>query len=419
MPSTLPGSSSPPSAFAARWRALSSSFALLAAGLTLAGCEGGDAKPAPAPPPAPSIGVVVAAPQRVGIVTELPGRLEPRRIAQVRARVAGVLQTRLFREGSDVKAGQTLFRIEAAPYQAAVQSAEANLARAEANAAAARVLAQRYAPLVEANAVSRQDYANAVAGQKAADAEIAASRAALATARINLGYATVTAPIGGRIGRALVTEGALVGQGDATELAVIQQIDPLYLNFTQPASDVFRLRREMAEGRLARASGDEAASVQVVLDDGSVYPQAGRLLFSDLTVETTTGQILLRAEVPNPRGELLPGMYVRVRISQAEANDAILVPQQAVTRTQQGDTLMVVAPDRTVATRQVTLSGARGNQWVVLAGLKAGEQVVVDGFQKLQMMPPGPKVNPVPWTPLPPGRAAGGGMAPASAAASR
>lgn len=419
MPSTLPGSSSPPSAVAARWRALSSSFALLAAGLALAGCDGGDAKPAPAPPPAPSIGIVVAAPQRVGIVTELPGRLEPTRIAQVRARVAGVLQKRLFREGSDVKAGQTLFRIDPAPYEAAVQSAEANLARAEANAAAARVLAQRYAPLVEANAVSRQDYANAVAGQKAADAEIAASRAALATARINLGYATVTAPIGGRIGRALVTEGALVGQGDATELAVIQQIDPLYLNFTQPASDVFRLRRAMAEGRLARASGDEAASVQVVLDDGSVYPQAGRLLFSDLTVETTTGQILLRAEVPNPHGELLPGMYVRVRISQAEANDAILVPQQAVTRTQQSDTLMVVAPDRTVATREVTLSGARGNQWVVLAGLKAGEQVVVDGFQKLQMLPPGTKVNPVPWQPLPTGRAAHGGMAPASAAASR
>ena len=264
----------------------------------------------------------------------------------------------------------------------------------------AKALADRYTPLVEANAVSKQEYANAVASLKAAEADVAVGRAALQTSKINLGYASVTAPISGRIGRALVTEGALVGQGDATQLAIVQQIDPIYVNFTQSASDVLRLRRAMEAGQFKRANGADSASVRIVLEDGSEYKLPGRLLFSDLTVESTTGQVMLRAEVPNPNGELLPGLYVRVRIEQAKAANAITVPQQAVTRTQQGDTLMVVGADGKVTQRSVKISAAQNNRWIVLEGLKAGEQVMVDGFQKLQMMPPGTPVKPVPWQEL-------------------
>jgi membrane fusion protein (multidrug efflux system) len=364
-------------------------------------------------PPPPEVGVVVATPTNVGLVTELPGRLEASRISQVRARAAGILLERTFKEGSDVKAGQLLFRIDPAPYAAAQRSAEASLTRAEANAVQAKSLAERYKPLVAANAVSKQEYDNAVAAQKTAEADVGVSRAALQTARINVGYAAVTAPISGRIGRALVTEGALVGQSDATELAVIQQIDPMYVNFTQSATDVLKLRRAMEAGQFKRASGASAASVRVVLEDGSEYALPGRLLFSDLTVDSTTGQVTLRAEVPNPKGELLPGLYVRVRVEQAQAADAIVVPQQAVTRTQQGDSLTVVEADGKLSKRNVKISAAQNNQWVVLEGLKAGEQVMVDGFQKLQMMPPGTPVKAVPWKPSAPAATA----APAAAAA--
>ncbi len=370
--------------------------------LALAACGKKDA-PAAGPaagggqPPAPEVGVVVATPGNVGLVTELPGRLEASRVSQVRARAAGILQKRLFREGSDVKAGQALFSIDSAPYAAAAQSAAATLARAEANAAQARALAERYKPLVEANAVSKQEYATAVASAKAAEADVAVGRASVATAKINLGYAAVTAPISGRIGRALVTEGALVGQGDATQLAVIQQINPLYVNFTQSATDVLKLRRAMQDGQFKRADGTEAASIRVVLEDGSEYPMPGKLLFTDLTVDPTSGQVTLRAEVPNPKGDLLPGLYVRVRIEQAQVSNAITVPQQAVTRTQQGDTVSVVDAEGKISKRTVKISAAQNNQWVVLDGLKAGEQVMVDGFQKLQMMPPGTPVKAVPW----------------------
>ncbi|RYZ06560.1 MAG: efflux RND transporter periplasmic adaptor subunit [Comamonadaceae bacterium] len=374
--------------------------------LVLAACGKSEAPAGPAgapgagggaPPPPPEVGVVVATPGDVGLVTELPGRLEASRVSQVRARAAGILQERLFREGSDVKAGQPLFRIDPGPYAAASQSAAASLARAEANAGLAKALAERYKPLVEANAVSKQEYANAVASQKAAEADVAVGRASVATARINLGYATVTAPISGRIGRALVTEGALVGQGDATQLAVIQQINPMYVNFTQSATEVLKLRRAMEGGQFKRAGNGDAASVRIVMEDGSTYAETGRLLFADLSVDPTSGQVTLRAEVPNPRGELLPGLYVRVRIEQAQVSNAITLPQQAVTRTQQGDTITVVAPDGKLAKRNVKISAAQNNQWIVLEGLKAGEQVMVDGFQKLQMMPPGTPVKAVPW----------------------
>ena len=361
--------------------------------------------------PPPEVGVVVATPGEVGLVTELPGRLEASRVAQVRARAAGILQKRLFREGSDVKAGQPLFAIDAAPYAAALQSAEATLARAQANLTQAAALAERYKPLLAANAVSQQEYANAVAAHKQAEADVAAGKAAVQTGRINLNYASVTAPISGRIGRALVTEGALVGQGEATQLAVIQQIDPVYVNFTQSAGEVMKLRRALADGQLQRAGGSEAASVRVVLEDGSEYALPGKLLFSDLTVDPSTGQITLRAEVPNPKGELLPGLYVRVRLEQAQVANAITLPQQAVTRTQQGDHITVVGADGKLSQRTVKVGAARNNQWIVLEGLKAGEQVMVDGFQKLQMMPPGTPVKAVPWQA--PGSAA---AAPAAAA---
>lgn len=376
--------------------------------LLLAACGKSDAPPAAAGDgmPPPEVGVVVATPGDVGLITELPGRLEALRVAQVRARVAGILQKRLFREGSDVKAGQPLFAIDAAPYAAALQSAEATLARAQANLTQAAALAERYKPLVAANAVSQQEYANAVAAQKQAEADVAAGRAAVQTGRINLNYASVTAPISGRIGRALVTEGALVGQGEATQLAVIQQIDPVYVNFTQSAGEVMKLRRALADGQLQRAAGSEAVSVRVVLEDGSEYARAGKLLFSDLTVDASTGQITLRAEVPNPKGDLLPGLYVRVRLEQAQVANAISLPQQAVTRTQQGDKITVVGADGKLSQRTVKVGAARNNQWVVLEGLKEGEQVMVDGFQKLQMMPPGTPVKAVPW------------QAPGSAAAS-
>jgi membrane fusion protein (multidrug efflux system) len=370
--------------------------------LVLAGCGKSDAPAGAGAPgggghPAPEVGVVVAAPGDVGLVTELPGRLEASRVAQVRARAAGIVQQRVFREGSDVRAGQVLYRIDPAPYTAAHASAQASLARAEANLGQAAALAQRYKPLVEANAISKQEYATAVASQKTAEADVASGRAAVQTAKINLGYADVTSPIAGRIGRALVTEGALVGQGDATELAVVQQINPVYVNFTQSASEVLKLRRALAAGQYKRASGEEAASVTVVLEDGTEYALPGKLLFSDLTVDSTTGQVTLRAEVPNPKGELLPGLYVRVRLEQAQATNAITIPQQAVTRTQQGDTVSVVSADGKISQRTVKISAAKDNQWVVLDGLKAGEQVMVDGFQKLQMMPPGTPVKAVPW----------------------
>ena len=382
--------------------------------LFLAACGKGEAPPGPAP----EVGVVTVKPTDVGLVTELPGRLEASRIAQVRARTPGILLKREFREGSDVKAGQLLFRIDPAPLVAATQNAQAALARAEANAVQAKALADRYKPLVEANAVSKQEYATAVASAKTADADVAANRALLQTAKINQGYADVTSPIAGRIGRALVTEGALVGQGDATELAVVQQINPLYVNFTQSASDVLKLRRAVAAGQYKRASGEEAASIRVVLEDGTDYGQDGKLLFSDLTVDPTTGQVTLRAEIPNPKGELLPGLYVRVKLEQAQVTNAITVPQQAVTRTQQGDHVTVVSADGKLSQRTVKISAAKDNQWVVLDGLKAGEQVMVDGFQRLQMMPPGTPVKAVPWQkPTPNGAAAPAAPAASAAAA--
>lgn len=264
--------------------------------LMLAACGQGAAPagPAGAPPPA-EVGVVTVAPGVVGLITELPGRLEASRVAQVRARAAGILTKRLFREGSVVQAGQVLFEIDAAPYQAALASAQASLAKAQANLTQAAAQAERYKPLALAKAVSEQEYVSAQAAQQQALADVAAAKAAVQTAGINLNYASVTAPITGRIGRELATVGALVGQGEATPLALIQQIDPMYVNFTQSAADVMKLRRALESGQLKRAAGAQAAVVRVLLEDGSVYARPGKLLFSDLTVDSTSGQIMLRA----------------------------------------------------------------------------------------------------------------------------
>lgn len=374
--------------------------------LALAGCG---PKPAAAPAPAgggmppAQVGVVTVQPQSVPVITELPGRLEASRVAQVRARVAGIVQQRTFTEGSDVKAGQTLFLIDPSSFKATLDSALAAQAKADANLTQASALVDRYQPLQAAKAISPQEFLNAQVAQRQAQADVASAKAAVQTARINLGYATVTSPIAGRIGRALVTEGALVGQGDATQLAVVQQTNPLYVNFTQPAGEVLKLKKALAQGQLKRAGG-QAASVRIVMDDGTEYPLPGKLLFSDLSVDSTSGQVALRAELPNPDGALLPGLYVRVRLEQAQVDGGMLLPQQAVTRTTQGDTVMVVGPDGMVKPRPVKLGGARGTQWVVLGGLKAGEQVMVDGFQK--MMNPKAPVKAVPWQASAPSAAA-------------
>ncbi|NIC42842.1 efflux RND transporter periplasmic adaptor subunit [Aquabacterium sp. A08] len=381
----------------------------IAAGLGLALSLVACGKPAPqgpggAPPPA-EVGVVTVTPGVVALQTELPGRLEASRVAQVRARASGILLQRSFREGSDVKAGQALFRIDPAPYDAALASARAQQAKAEAQRAQALALLDRYRPLVAAQAVSQQDFVNAEVALQQAEAEVAVARAAVQTATLQRNHADVTAPIAGRIGRALVTEGALVGQGDATPLAVVQQIDPLYVNFTQSATEALGLARAVAAGRLQR-NGSAAATVQVVLEDGTLHPKPGQLLFTDLTVDNTSGQVTLRAEVPNPGGTLLPGMYVRVRLAQAQAADAVTLPQQAVTRSPLGDSVMVVGADGQVAPRRVKLGNQQNGQWVVLEGLQAGDQVMVDGFQKLRG---GAPVKAVPWQ-------APGGPAPAPAA---
>ena len=371
----------------------------LALTLTLTAC--GDKPAAPAAgaggaPPPPAVGVLTMAPQTVTLSTELPGRVEPLRTAQVRARVNGVVLKRQFTEGSVVRAGQPLFQIDPAPYAVAVDSAQAQLARAQANLSQATATAERYKPLAEARAISQQDYVNAQAAQKAAEADVAVVRAAVQAARINLGYAQVTAPISGRIGRALVTEGALVSATEATQLALIQQTSTVYVNFTQSSGEVLRLRRALAANQLRRVGG-EAVAVNVVLEDGSLLPQPGKLLFSDLSVDATSGQVTLRAEVPNADGLLLPGQYVRVRLAQAELPSGFLVPQQAVTRTQQGDTLLVVGEGNKPAPRPVTIRSGQDGQWVVTGGLQAGDRVIVDGFQK--MFVPGAPVKPVPWQP--------------------
>lgn len=360
----------------------------------LSACGNKDAAPAAsggAKPP-PEVGVVITEMQPVALQTELPGRIEAKRTAQVRARVNGVVMERSFHEGSIVNTGDVLFKIDPAPYQAAYDSAVAAMNRAQANLVQAAAQAERYKPLVEANAVSKQEYLNAVAAAKQAEADVAAGKANVTTAKINLGYATVTAPIGGQIGRALVTEGALVSAAEATQLALIQQTGVVYVNVTQSANDVMKLRSAAPKSKSGK---ERAVPVSLILDDGSIFPQQGKLLFSDLSVDPGTGQVLLRAEVRNPDHLLMPGQYVRVRLSQTELPAGILLPQQSVQRTGQDDKVLVVDDKGIPSPRVVKVGAAQGNQWVVLEGLKPGEKVIADGFQK--MFAPGAPVKPVPW----------------------
>jgi membrane fusion protein, multidrug efflux system len=368
-------------------------FSVLAAvaALPLAACS------RKAPPPAAAgpveVGVVTLAPTAVTLTKELPGRTSATRVAEVRARVNGIVLKRLFTEGSEVKEGQPLFRIDPAPYQASLEAASAQLARAEANVANARLQAQRYADLVKDNAVSRQEYDNATATLKASEADVAAGRAAVQTARINVGYTTVTAPVSGRIGRSMVTEGAYVQQAQATLLATVQQLDPMYVDLTQSSAEVLKLRRELESGKL-QAAGRGSARVKLVLEDGREYAQEGALQFADVTVDPSTGSIALRALFPNPRSELLPGMFVRARLAEGVNPQALLVPQVGVTRDQKGNpTAMVVNAQKKVERRELVTERAIGDAWLVTSGVKAGEQVLVEGLQKVR---PGAEVNPVP-----------------------
>jgi membrane fusion protein (multidrug efflux system) len=352
--------------------------------------------------PPPQVGVITAKIQPVALETELPARVQAIRTAEVRARVNGVVLKRLFTEGSVVKQGQSLFQIDPGPYQAQVNAAKAAVGSAEANYTSTSAIVERYKPLVEANAVSKQEYTNAVAAAKQAEADVNSAKAQLKIAQINLDYANVYSPITGRIGRALVTEGALVSATEATQMALVQQTDSMYLNITQSALELQNLRK--------KASGkgiDSAIPVSVVLEDGSILNRKGTLLFSDVTVDESSGQVTLRAQIANQDAALLPGQYVRVRLSQAELPSGILVPQQAVTRGgQNGDTLMVVGADNKPVARPVKIASQQGENWVVVDGLKEGEKVMVDGFQKLQMMPPGTPVQPVAWTAAAPAPAA-------------
>jgi membrane fusion protein (multidrug efflux system) len=314
-------------------------------------------------------------------------------VAEVRARVNGIVQKRLFAEGSDVKEGQKLFLIDPAPYEAALDGAKAALARAEATLGNARVQAARHAELIKTNVVSQQDHDNAMAALKTAEADVAAARAAEQTARINLGFTTVTAPVSGRIGRSAVTEGAYAQASQATLLATIQQIDPMYVDLAQSADDVLRLKRDLQSGKL-QGAGQGQARVLLVTDDGREYAHAGTLQFTDVTVDPGTGSIVLRALFPNPKGELLPGMFVRARLDEGVNPAALLVPQVGVTRDQKGlPVALVVTPEKKVERRQIVTDRAVGTAWLVTAGIKPGEQVIVEGVQKVR---PGALVNPVP-----------------------
>jgi membrane fusion protein (multidrug efflux system) len=374
--------------------------ATLVAVAMLSACGNKDEKPgagagAAGKMPPPQVGVVTTKFQQVALETELPARVQAIRVAEVRARVNGVVLKRLFTEGSVVKQGQSLFQIDPEPYQAQLNAAAAAVGRAQANLTSTAAIVERYKPLVEANAVSKQEYTNAVAAQKQAEADVNSAKANQRIAKINVDYANVYAPISGRIGRALVTEGALVSATEATQMALIQQTDSMYLNITQSASELQSLRKKAGGKGI-----DSAIPVTVVLDDGTVLPRQGKLLFSDVSVDETSGQVTLRAEVANADNALLPGQYVRVRLAQAELPSGILIPQQAVTRGgQNGDTLMVVGADNKPVARTVKIASQQGADWVVVDGLKEGERVMVDGFQKLQMMPPGTPVQPVAWTP--------------------
>lgn len=372
---------------------LLASAALLA--LALAACKPVQSSPAPAPAPlVPEVSVVAVRPQAIPVVRDLPGRVAPTRIAEVRARVAGLVVKRSFKQGTQVAEGDVLYQIDPAPFQVELESAQANVARSEAALMLARQQARRATALLQGQAASQAQHENAVAAEKQAEAALAGDKAALRRARLNLDYTTVRAPISGRIGRALVTEGALVEQGAVSNLATIQQLDPVYVDITQSVGELNRLRRDLASGELSHVPPD-AANVRLLMEDGTFYNQSGRLLFSDVTADPSTGQVTLRVTIPNPQGELFPGMYVRARIQQGIDADAMAVPQQAIHRSNDGvPEVYVVGADDKVVLQPVELGDVSEGSWIVRSGLRAGDRVVVEGFQKLVV---GEKVKPVDW----------------------
>jgi membrane fusion protein, multidrug efflux system len=350
--------------------------------IVLAGCS--KAKPAPPAAQTPEVAVVTVQRGSVPVTIDLPGRTNPYLVAQVRARVDGIVLKREFKEGVDLKAGQRLYAIDPAPYRAALDSAVAMLQKAEANLVTATALAERYKVLVAANAVSKQDYDNAVAAQNMAAADVATGKAAVQTARINLGYTDVGAPITGRVGLSVVTEGAFVQASAATLMTTIQQIDPIYVDLNQSSMQGLQLRRDIASGKV-KVNGPNQAKVTVFLEDGTQYPIAGTLQFTDITVDQNTGSVTVRAIIPNPRYVLLPGMFVRARVDEGSDNNALLVPQAGVTHNPQGQaTALVVGPDNKVVLRTIQATRTVGANWVVDGGLNEGEKVIVSGVQKVQ-----------------------------------
>jgi len=356
--------------------------------LFLAACSGGKeqggAPGAGGPPPAPAVTVMTLKSESVPMVVELPGRTTPFLIAELRPQVTGIVTERAFNEGSEVKAGQVLYRIDAAPYQAAYDSAKATLARAEANAQVARIKAERHAGLVKIDAVSKQANDDAQAGLKQAQAEVAAAKAALDKAQIDLDYTRLKSPIAGRIGRSAVTAGALVTANQVQALATVQQLDPIYVDLTQSSADMLRLRGEIAAGRLQAGAKGEVP-VKLILEDGSEYAAEGRLALSEVTVDEGTGSVTLRARFSNADGVLLPGMYVRARLPQGTRSDAILVPHKALSRDPLGNALvMAVDAESKVVARPVQVAQSLGENWVVTSGVKAGERIIIEGLQKVR-----------------------------------
>ena len=341
----------------------------------------------------PQVGVITLATQPVDITTELPGRTAAYRIAEVRPQVEGIIKRRLFKEGSEVAAGQQLYEIDPAPYRAALSRARANLASSEAQLNAAKLLTGRYEPLRQRGAVSQQDYDNAEAARQSAEAAVQAAQAAVESARIDLGYTEVRAPIAGRIGRSLVTEGALVKAAQDDPLATIAQLDPIYVDVTESSADLLRQRRDFDAG-LLQSNAAQQAQVQLTLEDGSVYPESGALQFSEVTVDESTGSVLLRAEFPNKDRLLLPGMFVRARLGVGTSQQALLVPQASVSRNARGEpTVLVVDADGKVSERIIGVDRVVGSNWLVSSGLMAGERVIVEGLQKTR---PGATVKAMP-----------------------
>lgn len=358
----------------------------------LGGC--GQKEPKPLAQPPTEVSVVTVASERVNRTTLLPGRINPMREAQVRARATGILLKRLFEEGSNVKAGQALFEIDPAPLQATVNSANASMAKTEAALKESKATVDRYKELVPINAISKQVYDQAVATLGQNEAELQVAKAAIQTAELNLGYAQVNAPISGRIGKAMVTEGALVSAMEATQLAVIRQLDPVYFDFTQSSTDVLRLKRALEKGSLEAVSHGDAR-VTLMLEDGTVYPHAGTLLFSDIAVDPTTGMITLRAEVPNPDNVLMPGMFARAEIIEGVNTNAVTIPQRVITRGAAGaSTVLVVNDENKVEARYIEIDRTIGSKVLVAKGLKPGERIMVEGSQKA---PPGSVVKPIPF----------------------